>query len=216
MREAIIEQIERHKLIAIIRGIDPKLCLRVAKAISEGGINLIEVTFDQRNPDSFPKTAEAIAAIDKHFGGEVLVGAGTVLDTKQLRLAAEAGAKYIISPDARKSVIRMARTWGLVSIPGVMTPTEIAMAHRNGADFVKLFPAGSMGSSYIKAVLAPLSHVRMLAVGGIDASNIPEFLEAGCRGFGIGGNLVNKNWIEAGEYSKITEAAQAMCRVVGR
>lgn len=216
MRETVIKRIESQKLIAIIRGFAPDKCLRIAQAIYEGGIDLIEVTFDQKNPDSFAGTAEAISAIDKYFEGKVLAGAGTVLTPDEVTLAADAGAKYIISPDTRKSVIQAALTMELVSIPGVMTPTEIAAAHHYGADFVKLFPAGALGSNYIKAVRAPLGHIKLMAVGGIDTANIPEFIGAGCVGFGIGGNLLDKRWIDAGEYGKITEAAKAYCAAAGR
>lgn len=214
MREKIIQRILDKKLIAIIRGIDAGKCLDLTRAIFAGGIDMVEVTFDQSKPDSFASTTSVIAAIDREFGGQVFVGAGTVLNPQQVKLAAEAGAKYIISPDTQEDVIKATRELGLVSIPGGMTPTDITVAHRAGADFVKLFPAGSLGPGYMKAVCAPLSHIPLLAVGGVDAANIPDFLAAGCKGFGVGGNLVNKSWIEAGEFAKITEAARALCRAV--
>ena len=98
----------------------------------------------------------------------------------------------------------------MVSIPGALTPTEIMTAHRSGADFVKLFPAAQLGIPYIKAITAPISHVKLLAVGGVNETNVAGYLSAGLCGAGIGSNLANKKWIEAGEYHRITETAQAI------
>ena len=93
-----------------------------------------------------------------------------------------------------------------------MTPTEITAAHRWGADFVKVFPASNLGPAYIKAVRGPLNHIRLLAVGGISEKNVAEFIRAGCAGAGVGGNLVNKEWIRNGEFQKITELAREMMK----
>ena len=142
------------------------------------------------------------------------VGAGTVLTLEQVDIAAKAGAEYIISPDVNEAVIRHTIEMGLVSMPGALTPSEVMAAHRYGADFVKLFPAGNMGASYIKAVRAPISHVKLLAVGGVSAENAKAFITAGCVGVGVGGNLVNKEWIERGEFEKITQAAREIIDAV--
>ena len=216
MREAVIAQILDRKLLAIVRGIrDEGQCLQVAQAIFAGGIDLIEVTFDQSSPERFQDTAKAIRAINTHMADQMCVGAGTVLTPDQVKMAADAGAKYIISPNWNERVIKTTRDLGLVSIPGVLTPSEIIQAFEAGADFAKLFPAGQLGSDYIKAIKSPLSHLKMLAVGGIDAANIPDFLAAGCDGFGIGGNLANKAWIETGQYERITNVAAALRGAVG-
>ncbi|MCL2367387.1 MAG: bifunctional 4-hydroxy-2-oxoglutarate aldolase/2-dehydro-3-deoxy-phosphogluconate aldolase [Oscillospiraceae bacterium] len=215
MRESVIQRIEERKIIAIVRGIpDKEQVLRVADAMYAGGIEFIEVTFNQSAPERFSDTTDAIAAINEHFGGKVYAGAGTVLTPEQAQLAADAGAQYIISPDMNVDVIQKTREMGLVSIPGVMTPTEITQAMRAGADFCKLFPAGILGSGYIKAIKAPLSHAKILATGGVDVHNIKEFQNAGAHGFGISGPLVNKAWIEAGEFHKITEVAKALCNAI--
>ena len=215
MRERIIQRINQTKIIAIIRGIpDRSLCLSVVEAIYQGGIDLVEVTFNQSAPERFTDTTGAISAIRDRFGDKVAVGAGTVLTPEQAQMAADAGAAYLISPNADAAVIQKTRDLGLVSIPGVLSPTEIVAAADAGADFAKLFPAGLLGSDYIKAIKAPLSHIKVLAVGGVDAGNIPAFLKAGCDGFGIGGTLVNKAWIAAGAYHKITEVAESLCRAV--
>ena len=127
-----------------------------------------------------------------------------------MELAAKAGAKYIISPDVNVEVIRRTRELGLVSMPGAMTPSEVMTAHNAGADYVKLFPAGELGTSYVKAIRAPISHVKLLAVGGINEKNVADYMAAGMCGAGVGDNLANKKWIEAGEFHKITETAREL------
>ena len=137
-----------------------------------------------------------------------LFGAGTVTTIEMLNLAKEAGAGFIVSPDCNPEVIKATVEAGMVSMPGAMTPTEILTAYRAGADFVKVFPTAGLGSAYIKAVRGPLNHIRLLAVGGVNEKNIADFLAAGCVGAGVGGNLVNKNWIANGEWDKITALAR--------
>ena len=214
MRDQVIQKIEEEKIIAIVRGVGPEQCMKVADALYAGGIRLMEITYNQKDPASFQATADAISAITKAYEGRMLVGAGTVTTTELVELTAKAGGKFIISPDTNPDVIRRTRELDMVSMPGALTPTEIMTAHRAGADYVKLFPAGDLGPNYVKAVRAPISHVKMTAVGGINEKNMADFLKAGVCGFGIGGNLANKAWIEAGEFDKITETARAMVAVV--
>ena len=132
-----------------------------------------------------------------------------VREAEQVRLAKEAGAQYIISPNVSEAVIRETKALGLVSIPGAMTPTEIANAYAWGADIVKVFPAGVLGAAYIKAVRAPLNHIPMVAVGGVSPDNIADFIAVGCVGAGCGGNLVSKKIVEEGKFSEITRTALA-------
>lgn len=214
MREEVIRSVDKEKVVAIVRGISPDKILRVAEALYNGGIRLMEVTFDQTKPDRFSDTCDAIAAIAKEFKGRMYVGAGTVTSPKLAEMAHEAGALFIVSPDCNPETIKRTRELGMVSMPGAMTPTEILAAHEAGADYIKLFPVGNLGAGYVKAVRAPISHLKMLAVGGVNAANVKEFLDAGCCGAGIGGNLANKKWIEAGEFDKITEVAKEICAAV--
>lgn len=209
-REEVIEQILQEKIIAIVRGAAPEQCMSVADALYAGGIRLMEITFDQKNPASFSATADAISSIRTAYQGRMLVGAGTVTTPELVDLAVKAGAAYIISPDTNVDVIRRTRELQAVSLPGAMSPTEILTAHAAGADFVKLFPAANLGVSYVKAIRGPISHVRLLAVGGIDESNVLDFLHAGMVGVGVGGNLANKAWIAAGEFEKITQTARTL------
>ena len=214
MRQETIRAVEAEKVIAIVRGAAPEQCLKVAQALYDGGIRLMEVTYNQKDPASWQATADAIGAIAKEFEGRMLVGAGTVTNTELVEMTAKAGGRFIISPDCNPDVIRRTRELGLVSMPGALTPTEVMQAHWAGADFVKLFPLGNLGVAYAKAVMAPISHVKMLAVGGVNENNVAEFLQAGLVGAGIGGNLANKKWIDAGEYHKITETAQKLVEAV--
>lgn len=214
MKNEILNFVEKEKIIAIVRGIEAEKCVKVAKALYEGGIKLVEITFNQKDPESFKSTAAAIKAISQEMEGKMLVGAGTVVSEELVQMAYEAGAKYIISPDVNLGVIKKTLDLGLVSMPGALTPTEIMTAHNAGADYVKLFPIGEFGLSYIKAVKAPISHVKLLAVGGVNPDNAADYMKAGMCGIGVGGNLANKDWIEKGEYYKITETAKQLVKAV--
>lgn len=210
-----LEWIQQRKIIAIVRGLAPEYMVKLAEALYEGGIDLMEVTFNQAKPETWKDTAAAIKAVSEHMQGKMLVGAGTVIKQEQLDMAKEAGALYIITPNTNVELIRKVKEYGLLSFPGAFTPTEIEMAYEAGADAVKVFPAGNLGPSYIKAVKAPLSHIPLMAVGGVNEKNAADFLKAGCCGIGVGGNLVNKDWIEAGEWDKIIALAQEYRKAVG-
>lgn len=214
MSHSILDFIRQEKLIAICRGVEAEKCVKVADALYAGGFRLIEITFDQRHPETWQTTADAIATVAERYRGRMEVGAGTVVSVELVELAAKAGAKYIISPDTNPAVIRRSKELGLISMPGALTPSETMVSHEAGADFVKLFPIADLGVSYVKAVRAPLSHIDFMAVGGVNVDNLKAFLDAGCVGAGIGGCLVNKKWVEAGEFEKITQVARDMVRIV--
>jgi len=214
MREQVLQWAEQEKIIAIVRGIESERCIKVAQALYEGGIRLMEVTYDQKAPESWKSTAQAIGDIADAFEGKLLVGAGTVTTPELVELTHSVGGRFIISPDTNVDVIHRTRELGLVSMPGALTPSEILTAHKAGADIVKLFPAADLGPGYLKAVRAPISHVKLMAVGGINEKNIGQFLAAGAVGAGIGGNLANRTWIEEGQFDKITETAKALVAAV--
>ena len=212
--EQIMETLAQGRIIAIARGIPGDQIGELARALMEGGITMLEVTFDQTRPESWQDTCRAIARLDREFSGRLLPGAGTVLTREQVALARDAGAKYIISPDANEAVIRETKRLGLASFPGAMTPTEIAAAWRWGADAVKVFPAGKLGPDYIRAIRAPLRQIPLLAVGGVSEKNAGEFIRAGCLGVGVGGLLVDAERVKRGEMDKITALAQEYRRAV--
>ena len=186
MYKQTIEYIEKEKVIVIIRGVEPEKLIPMANAMYEGGIRLLECTYDASGKTPDEQTAERIALLAKHFEGKMLIGAGTVLKKSQIELTKAAGGKFIISPDTNVEIITETKKLGLVSIPGALTPSEATLAHRSGADFVKLFPINQMGTGYLKALCAPLSHIRFLAVGGVRINNVLDYLKSGASGVGIG------------------------------
>ena len=212
MREAVLKRVREDRLIAIVRGVYGEACLNLAQALLAGGITMLEVTFDQSAPDRWSETVGTISRLERDLGGRMVFGAGTVLSPAQVMLAESAGAQFVVSPDVNPAVIETAVSRGLAAMPGAMTPTEILTAARCGADLVKLFPAGDLGPHYFKAVSAPINHIPLLAVGGIDEKNLADFLTAGAIGVGVGGNLVNKKWIAAGAFDRITELARTFTR----
>ena len=210
-----LEWVMARKIIAIVRGLRPEYMVRLAEALYAGGIDLMEVTFDQKHPDTWADTAAAIRAIGEHMKGKMLPGAGTVINGQQLDMARDAGAAYIITPNTNPDLIRKVKAYGLVSFPGAYTPSEIEAAWEAGADAVKVFPAGTLGTAYIKAVRAPLSHIPLMAVGGVNEKNCADFIAAGCCGVGVGGSLVNRDWIANCEWDKITALAAEYRKAVG-
>jgi len=209
-----LEYVQQRKIVAIVRGLAPEYLVRLGHAFEEGGIGLMEVTYNQRAPETWKDTANAIEAVEKEFGDRVLVGAGTVITPEQVAMTYNAGGHYLVTPTTQPEIIRMGKALGLGLYPGAMTPSEILAAYEAGADAVKVFPVTSLGASYIKAVRGPLSHVPLMAVGGVNEKNAAEFMKAGCVGLGVGGNLVNKEWIENGEWGKITALAKEFMKAV--
>ena len=202
------ETILNEKLVAIVRGFAPETVVEMAKAYVANGIRCIEVTFDQSSAEKRLETVATIKAIKAVLSDQVCVGAGTVMTVEQVQMAAEAGAEYMISPNVDEDVIKETKRLGKISIPGAMTPSEIAAAYKMGADIIKLFPANEVGLSYIKAIKAPLKHIPLMATGGVRPVNAAEYLAAGSSALGVGGDLVNKAWIAAGEFDKIGNAAK--------
>ena len=214
-QEEIKQLVLDTRIVAIIRGFAPDTCLRLAEAYSAGGIRLVEVTFNQKAPETWKDTAAAIRAICERFGGHVRAGAGTVLTEEQLSMCIDAGGEYMITPNVKPELIRSCVRQGLVAMPGALTPSEAVDAWEAGAAFVKIFPAGSLGPGYVKALRAPLAHIPMLAVGGITADNVADFMRVGCVGAGVGGNLTNKEWIAAGAWDKIADTARQLVANTG-
>ena len=209
MKNEIKNSIKENKLIAIVRGVEPETCVRIAQALYDGGFRLMEITYDQKHPETWESTAQTIGAVAEAFAGRMYIGAGTVTCPELVELTHKYGGRFIISPDMNEAVITRTCELGMVSIPGALTPTEITSAHRAGADFVKLFPAGVFGASYIKAVKAPLKHIPVTAVGGVTPQNCAEFFKAGACGVGVGGNLVSPELVNAGRFDEITALAKA-------
>ncbi|MBP1915850.1 2-dehydro-3-deoxyphosphogluconate aldolase/(4S)-4-hydroxy-2-oxoglutarate aldolase [Lederbergia galactosidilyticus] len=196
------------KLIAILRNVPADHVIEISKALQKGGISIIEVTLNS------PGALYAIERVANELGDEILVGAGTVLDPESAQLAISAGAKFILSPTVNLETIKLTKRYGVVSIPGALTPTEILTAYEQGADMIKLFPA-LVGADYIKAIQGPLPFIPLLATGGVDLDNIKGFLQAGAAGFGIGGSLVNANEpFTAESLARISEKARQFVKAL--
>jgi len=208
MSKETLQKIMDGKIVAIVRGIDSSKIAQLAQALASGGITCIEVTFDQSAPEKVKNTLDGIANIKAALGNRVCVGAGTVMTVEQVNQAAQAGAEYMISPNTDPEVIAETKRLNKISIPGAMTPSEVAYAYKCGADIVKMFPAGILGSDYIKAVKAPLKHIPVTAVGGVNPKNCADFIRAGACGVGVGGNLVSPNLVNEGRFDEITALAQ--------
>jgi 2-dehydro-3-deoxyphosphogalactonate aldolase len=191
-------------LIAILRGIRPDEAEAVLEALIAAGIGLIEV------PLNSPQPLQSIAIMAERAGGRARIGAGTVLTVEEVKAVAEAGGTMIVSPNRDDDVIRATKAAGLDSLPGVFTATEALGAIRAGADALKFFPADILGPSGIKAIATVLPRdTPLLAVGGVDAGNIADYIKAGVAGFGIGSSLYKPGLSpeEVGERAKAMVAA---------
>lgn len=202
------ELISREKLIVIVRGVARQQLIPLAEAMYAGGVRAMELTFDAQGIIPDGEMADRIGMLVKHFRKQMAIGAGTVLKETQVTLTASVGGSFIVSPNTDPAVIRKTKALGLVSVPGAMTPTEITLAADAGADFVKVFPASVMGPGYIKAVSAPLSHIRLLAVGGITESNLTQYISAGACGIGVGADIANQQLLAKEDYAGITALAK--------
>ncbi|WDE99252.1 2-dehydro-3-deoxy-6-phosphogalactonate aldolase [Lentisphaera profundi] len=192
-------------LIAIIRGVKPSEVLAVTQAIYDGGIRCVEV------PLNSPRAYESIKLIADKFGDKMLLGAGTVLSIDQVQKVKEAGGEIIVSPNVNSKVIKETKKLAMLSYPGIMTMSEAFMALEAGADALKLFPADSVGKSFIKASKAVLPKgTEIYAVGGVDLSNVKDWTEAGADGFGLGGSLYKPGK----DLSQLAQDAQSFCLLV--
>ena len=208
VRNTVINAVKENKVISIVRLPDKETLIPAVEALYEGGIRLIEVTFDRSGKISAEEICSMISALVKHFEGRMYIGAGTVTHLNEVDLAVNAGATFIISPNCDHEIIERSRELGAVSIPAAFTPSEIVCALNNGADYVKLFPADQVSRGYVKAVSAPISDAKLLAVGGVSAENARDFMDMGFYGIGVGSNLYNKKLIANGDYEAMTKLAK--------
>jgi 2-dehydro-3-deoxyphosphogluconate aldolase/(4S)-4-hydroxy-2-oxoglutarate aldolase len=202
-----LSQILENKIVAIIRGANPADVLKIAVALQQGGVKVLEITLNS------PNALSVIEELTNQMGKQILIGAGTVLDAKTAKAVIEAGAKFIVSPNINIETIKMTKRYGAVSIPGAYSATEIVNAYSNGGDIIKVFPAPN--PEYIKALRGPLSDIPMMPTGGINLENISEFQKAGAVAFGIGTSLVDTKKEVTEEYLKqITENARKFVQAV--
>ncbi|MFV0413307.1 MAG: bifunctional 4-hydroxy-2-oxoglutarate aldolase/2-dehydro-3-deoxy-phosphogluconate aldolase, partial [Oscillospiraceae bacterium] len=184
LRSTVLEK----KIIVALRNVSLPNIGETVKALYAGGIRLIEITFNQAAENGVEGTKKAIFEANSLGLQGLWVGAGTVMSTGQVLAAKEAGAHYVLSPNLDSAVVQKTKELGMLSIPGAFSPSEIAAAYNLGAAFVKVFPVDLLGIPYIKALTAPLNHIPLIAMGGINDQNMLSYLNAGMQGVGVGSN----------------------------
>lgn len=196
-----IQYLKETGLVAVIRQPDENKLEEIAKALIAGGTSALEVTVDSLG------SIDMIRMLHEKYGDKVLVGAGTVLDGVTAKSAIQAGADFIFSPNFDKETIEITNSYGKISIPGALTPTEILNAYRAGADIIKVFPANAVSSNYIKDLQGPLGHIPMMPTGGVTIENTAQLIKSGAVAVGAGGSLLDKDAIDNENYAKLTENA---------
>lgn len=197
-------------VVAILRLDASAQLQKAAQAIQAGGIRAIEFTM------TTPGALDTLEEVARHLDKNTVLGAGTVLDTETARAVILAGAKFIVAPNLNLDVIAIAHRYSVAVIPGALTPTEILTAWEAGADLVKVFPASIGGPELIKALRGPLPHIKMIPTGGVDLTTTAAFIKAGSSAVAVGGNLVNNDIIQRGEFEKITALAKQYVKIVSQ
>ncbi|EMA61028.1 2-dehydro-3-deoxyphosphogluconate aldolase/4-hydroxy-2-oxoglutarate aldolase [Halorubrum distributum JCM 13561] len=195
-------------VVAVLRGVPADQLIEITEALREGGVTAVEITADT------PDVAEKLGEVAGSFDDEVVVGTGTVLDSETARTTLMAGAEFVVSPSLHEDVIETCNRYGAVSAPGVMTPTEAIRGYEAGADFVKVFPAKTVGPAHLGAMKGPLGQIPMMPTGGVSPDNAADYVDAGAFAVGAGGALVDYDAAERGDYEVITETAREFTRVV--
>ncbi|WP_166242313.1 bifunctional 4-hydroxy-2-oxoglutarate aldolase/2-dehydro-3-deoxy-phosphogluconate aldolase [Paenibacillus turpanensis] len=205
-----IRLLEQTKLIVIARGVAEQELLKTAEALLKGGVRVLEVTLNTEG------ATQLIRTLQKEFGDEMWVGAGTVLSTEDADAAAEAGAQFLVTPHTDETLIRHAVSKQLPIYPGALTPSEIVRAWNAGASAIKLFPSASLGFSYVKELMGPFDRIPFIPVGGIHAENAKQFMDIGCYALGVGSYLIQRDAMASGEYNRIAEKARGLIQAINR
>jgi 2-dehydro-3-deoxyphosphogluconate aldolase / (4S)-4-hydroxy-2-oxoglutarate aldolase len=195
-------------IVAIIRSTSSEQLVEVARALYEGGVEILEVTF------TVPRALEIIAAVRKELGNKILLGAGTVLDPETARAAFLAGAEFLVSPTVNLDVIKMGNRYDKLVMPGAFTPTEVLTAWEAGAQVIKVFPAEIGGPAYLKTLHGPLPQVRLLPTGGVNLNTLPDFLKAGACAVGLGSALVENQAVLNRDLARIKSLAEQYVALV--
>jgi 2-dehydro-3-deoxyphosphogluconate aldolase/(4S)-4-hydroxy-2-oxoglutarate aldolase len=195
-------------IIAVVRAQSRGQVLPLSEALLAGGVRAIEIT------TTTPEAIEAIREVSKVLGERAVIGVGTVLDVATCHAACEAGAEFVVSPVTKPELVTAAHAHDQPVMLGAYTPTEAQTAHEAGSDFVKIFPADGLGPRFIKNLLAPLPHLRLVPTGGITVENAAEFLNAGCAALGIGSALVSKEILANADWPELTRRAEQFVTAV--
>ncbi|HWQ61145.1 MAG TPA: bifunctional 4-hydroxy-2-oxoglutarate aldolase/2-dehydro-3-deoxy-phosphogluconate aldolase [Negativicutes bacterium] len=200
-RQAILQKITDAGLVAVVRAESSEQAFKIADACIKGGVAAIEITF------TVPGAAETIEDLVKTYkSGEIIIGAGTVLDPETARIAILAGAQYIVSPCINLETIKLCNRYQIPVMPGAATIKEIVEAMEAGADIVKVFPGESLGPTFVKAVKGPLPQAPLMPTGGVGLDNVADWIKAGCVAVGVGGNLTGG--AKKGDFQSITDIAK--------
>ncbi|GIO43376.1 bifunctional 4-hydroxy-2-oxoglutarate aldolase/2-dehydro-3-deoxy-phosphogluconate aldolase [Paenibacillus apis] len=205
-----LDKLMNSGIVAVVRRPPSDKVQLITDALVAGGVEALEITVDSEG------VFELIPLLKEKYGGQVLVGAGTVMNASVAEKALQAGADFIFSPILDEATIKITNRYGRISIPGVMTPTEIAKGYEWGADVLKIFPGATLGASYIKEVSAPLAGIPMMPTGGVTLDNVAEFIHAGAVAVGLGSSLLNKAAIAEERYDDITELARRFKAAITR
>lgn len=193
----IIAALTNPGIIAVLRAPSQEMVLPMAEALLEGGVRAIEVTM------TTPGALQAIETLAAKLPKCALIGVGTVLKAETVHQAVSAGAEFIVSPICRIEIAQAAAAADRPVMLGAFTPTEAQRVHESGADFVKLFPADTLGVAYIKALRAPLPHLKLVPTGGVTVQNIAEFFKVGCPAVGVGSSLITREVLEERDWKTL-------------
>jgi len=209
MLEQIRQRLESLGLIPVLRSKSASEAQALVEAMVAGGVTVMEVTM------TVPGAVGVIQSLREKYGDQLLLGAGTVLDARQCSAAIDAGAEFVVSPSLHREVISRTKEMGKISIPGALTPTEVVTAWNAGADYVKIFPCSAVGGpSYLKALKAPLPHIRLIPTGGVTLDTAVEYLRAGAAALGVGSDLVNTAALAQGKPEIITDTARKYLKII--
>ncbi|MGE5553756.1 MAG: bifunctional 4-hydroxy-2-oxoglutarate aldolase/2-dehydro-3-deoxy-phosphogluconate aldolase [Betaproteobacteria bacterium] len=207
-RQEVLEIIRKTGVIAIVRGTSLSDLEAVGEALTAGGVRAIEVSL------CTPRALTMIEQLVDHKKSDVVVGAGTVLDGETARAAILAGASFILAPSLSPKMVEVCHRYGVLAIPGAMTPTEVMAAWEMGALAVKVFPAGRLGPAYFKDLKGPLPQVDLIAVGGVSLENAQDFIRTGAMALGIGSELMDHRLVAQGQFETIRDRASAFVAAV--
>jgi 2-dehydro-3-deoxyphosphogluconate aldolase / (4S)-4-hydroxy-2-oxoglutarate aldolase len=206
-KEQIITRIRDCGVVAVVRAESTEQAIKITDACIEGGVAAIEVTF------TVPRAHNVIADLRKRYTDEqIILGAGTVLDSETARIAILEGASYIVSPSFNEDTVRLCNRYRIACMPGCMTIKEVLTAMEAGADIIKVFPGEAFGPSIIKAIKGPLPQAELMPTGGVSVDNVAEWIKAGAVAVGVGGQLTAG--AKTGDYKSITDAGKKFVEAV--
>ena len=201
MKSEIIARLADPGIIAVVRAQKSEHVIPLSEALLAGGVIAIEITI------TTPNAIAAIRDARQKLGERALIGVGTILDADTCRSALQAGAEFVVTPVLRPEFVPIVHGAERPIMLGAYTPTEAQTAHEAGADFIKIFPADTLGPGYIKGIRAPLPHLRIVPTGGVDVHNVADFLKAGCAALGVGSSLVSAKILQDANWPELTRKA---------